>query len=438
MKCQAYELLINWKNSPARKPLVIQGARQVGKTWLMKEFGESEFDSLAYFNFESQKELQNLFKGGLDPDSLLLGLGILRGKPINVTNTLLVLDEIQSCPEAVTSLKYFRELKPELAVIAGGSLLGVAIHAGTSFPVGKVDFLTIYPMDFYEFLQALGQTELLGLLETCNWEMISVFHDRLIAYLKQYYLVGGMPEVVNEFVTSGDISMVQQLQKAILTAYENDFSKHSPINQLPRIRLVWQSLLGQLAKENSKFIYSLLRTGARAKEFELALEWLKNAGLIYQVTRIKKAGIPLSAYAEWSDFKVYLHDVGLLTAMAELAPEIIFKGDALFAEFKGLISEQFVLQQLLASSIQPFYWNPENTTAEVDFVIQKNNEVVPIEVKAGENLKSRSLSVFFEKYPSSNCLRTSILPYKDQGWMRNIPLYGILSWIKNEKQKLPK
>jgi uncharacterized protein len=437
MQRKAYQLLKAWKQNPNRKPLVIQGARQVGKTWLMKEFGTKEFESLAYFNFEANKELHGIFKQGFDPDTILLGLAILWGKPIEIEKTLVVFDEIQACPEAITSLKYFQEGKSRLAILAGGSLLGVAIHQGTSFPVGKVDFLTLYPLDFHEFLLGIGQAELVKLLESKNWEMINVFKDKLASILKHYYFVGGMPEVVNEFARTGDFHAARLLQNNILMAYENDFSKHAPIAQLPRIRMVWHSILGQLAKENSKFIYNILRTGARAKEFEMALEWLKDAGLIQQVTRIKKVGFPLSAYTEWSDFKIYLNDVGLLTAMANLSPEIILKENDLFTEFKGKLSEQFVLQQLISEQIQGYYWNPENTSAEVDFVIQRENELIPIEVKSGENLKSRSLHVYFEKYQPSTCLRTSILPYKDQGWMRNIPLYGILGWIKNEK-KLPK
>jgi hypothetical protein len=431
MQRKAYELLKAWKQNPNRKPLVIQGARQVGKTWLMKEFGTKEFESLAYFNFESNKELHSIFKQGFDPDTILLGLGILWGRPIEMETTLVVFDEIQACPEAITSLKYFQEGKPRLAILAGGSLVGVAIHQGTSFPVGKVDFLTIYPMDFHEFLLGIGQYELVKLLESKNWEMINVFKDKLVLFLKQYYFVGGMPEVVSEFAKTRDFHTIRLLQNAILTAYENDFSKHAPISQLPRIRMVWHSILGQLAKENSKFIYNILRSGARAKEFEIALEWLKDAGLIHQVTRIKKVGFPLSAYSEWSDFKVYLSDVGLLTAMANLSPEIILRDNDFFTEFKGILSEQFVVQQLISEQIHSYYWNPENTTAEVDFVIQHVNELIPIEVKSGENLKSRSLHVYFEKYHPATCLRTSVLPYKDQGWMRNIPLYGLLAWLKN-------
>ena len=430
MRRYAYSQLLQWKNQQGRKPLIIQGARQVGKTWLMKEFGRQEYTRTAYFNFETTRELQAIFSNGFDTKQILSGLNILAGYQINPTDTLIILDKIQACPNAITSLKYFQENNPEYAIIAAGSLLGVAIHHGISFPVGKVDFLTLHPLDFPEFLDAIGKTLLNEAIAANDTKRIEPFSDQLIDLLKQYYFVGGMPEVVRSFAEKQDYHEVRNLQRNILLAYENDFSKHAPLTQLPRIRMVWQSIVGQLAKENSKFIYSVLRTGARAKEFETAIDWLKDAGLIHKVTRVTKAGLPIRAYADWPDFKIYLPDVGLMCAMGELTPDILLKAHDLFVEFKGTISEQFVLQQLVSQGYQPFYWTPENGKAEVDFLIQKDNQIVPIEVKAAENLKSRSLRVYFDTFHPQTCIRTSLSGFKKQEWMHNIPLYFIHQWLR--------
>lgn len=430
MNRSALEALKNWKEMPNRKPLIIQGARQVGKTWLMKTFGSQHFSKVAYFNFETTTALHSLFEQVLAVKQIVAGLSILAGFSMEEENTLIIFDEIQACPKAITSLKYFYEEKPDFYLMAAGSLLGVAIHDGVSFPVGKVDFLMLRPLNFHEFLQAMGKQELLGLIESENHELLKVFDAELKGLLKQYFFIGGMPEVVKLFAETGDYKVVRRAQENIILAYENDFSKHAPSSQLPRIRMVWQSVTGQLAKENSKFIYSLLRQGARAKEFELALEWLKDSGLIHKVTRLSKAGFPLTAYADWADFKVYLHDVGLLCAMGKLSPEILLKGNDLFTEFKGSLAEQFVLQQLTSASRQAFYWNPENTHSEVDFVIQVHNEIIPIEVKASENVRSKSLAVFHEKYKPATCIRTSLLGYRKQDWLTNVPLYGLLAWAE--------
>ncbi len=425
----AYQYLVAWKNRPDRKPLVIQGARQVGKTWLMKEFGRREYHQTAYFNFESTRELHSIFKMGFDIDRILNALKILSGTTIEPKNTLIIFDEIQSCPEAITCLKYFQENHPEYSIFAAGSLLAVAIHQGASFPVGKVEFMTLHPLNFHEFLGAMGKVELLRTLQSGDPLLIEIFHSQYVELLRQYYFLGGMPEVVKEFAENQDYYQARSIQQNIVTAYENDFSKHAPVSQLPRIRMIWQSIVGQLAKENSKFVYNILRTGARAKDFELAIEWLKDAGLIHKATRITKAGIPINAYADFSDFKIYLNDVGLLCAMGGLTPEILLKGNDLFVEFKGTISEQFVLQQLVCQNYQGYYWNPENAKSEVDFVIQKSNLVIPIEVKSATNVKSRSLSVYYEKYQPKICIRTSLAGYQKQEWMENIPLYGFLHWL---------
>ncbi|MEO0007440.1 MAG: hypothetical protein RJA20_1636, partial [Bacteroidota bacterium] len=312
------------------------------------------------------------------------------------------------------------------------SLLGVAIHQGVSFPVGKVDFMTLHPLNFHEFLTAMGETELCRILQGDDTDLIDLFAGKYIELLKQYYFTGGMPEVVSGFVASQDYRRARSVQESILMAYENDFSKHAPVAQLPRIRLVWQSVTGQLARENSKFIYSVLRTGARAKEFELAIEWLKDAGLIHKVTRISKPGLPLSAYADWSDFKIYLNDVGLLGALGGVPPESLLQGDKLFTEFKGTITEQFVLQQLVSQRQAAFYWTPDTGISEVDFVIQRNGAVVPVEVKAAENVRSRSLRVYYDKYSPEVCIRTSLAAHIYQDWMRNVPLYGFLRWLQKQ------
>lgn len=432
MKRELYQKLVKWKKSKSRKPLILQGARQVGKTWLMKDFGQNEFDETAYFNFESNKDLGEIFKRDLDPERIIKALEIINGKKINTRTTLIIFDEIQSCPQAITSLKYFYEFNPGLFIVAGGSLLGVAIHQGISFPVGKVTFLELHPMGFSEFLIAVNENALLDGLEEEDKTLTQSFENRLTNLLKIYLFVGGMPEVVKAYAVNNDFMEVRNLQKNILQAYENDFSKHAPASQLPRIRLVWQTIVGQLAKENSKFIYSIMRSGARAKEFELAIEWLKDAGLIRKVTRITKPGLPLSTYASWQDFKIYLNDTGLLCAMAGLSPELILKGNSLFHEFKGILTEQYILQTLTLYGYPGFYWNPENAQAEVDFVITKDNAVVPIEVKSAENVKSRSLRVYYDKYKPKKCIRTSLSSYKEQEWMTNIPLYSFSQWLTHK------
>jgi hypothetical protein len=435
MKREAYQRLLDWKKKSGRKPLILQGARQVGKTWLMKSFGENEFRQTAYFNFESTKALHQIFTQGYHIPTILSSLNIIAGFQIDPSDTLIIFDEIQACPDAITALKYFQENNPEYFIFAAGSLLGVAIHQGVSYPVGKVDMLQLHPMNFAEFLSAMGKDDLWNALEQQDMSVVKIFHEEYIWLLKQYLFTGGMPEVVNAFKTNRDYRQVQELQLQIINAYENDFSKHAPLPQLPRIRMIWQSIVGQLAKEHSKFMYSLLRTGARAKDFELAIEWLKDAGFIHKVTRVRKPGLPISAYADWSDFKIYLNDVGLMTAMAGIIPNTILNGNALFIEFKGILAEQFVLQQLVSRSMQPFYWAPDNATSELDFLIQKDHHIVPVEVKSAENVKSRSLKVYYDRYQPPWCIRTSLAGYQTQSWMKNIPLYGFLTWISSPTSK---
>lgn len=426
MKRAAYQNLLDWKNNPARKPLIIQGARQVGKTFLMKHFGENEFEQVAYFNFESQPLLCNLFAEELSPRKILQGLELLSNQTIEPKNTLIIFDEIQACKNAITSLKYFQEDDTSYFIVAAGSLLGVAIHQGVSFPVGKVSFLNLYPFNFLEFLEAMGKQKWGDLILEQQHDLIAKLATELEALLKDYIVIGGMPAVVMQFAATGKYQACRNTQLEILQAYENDFSKHAPIQQLPRIRQVWQSIVSQLAKENSKFIYSVLRKGARAKDFELAIEWLSDAGLIQIVSRVKKPGLPLKSYASWEDFKIYLNDTGLLGAMAQLSTDVVLKDHELFTEFKGILTEQYVLQQLISMGHDGYYWHPENATAEVDFLITHNDEIIPVEVKAARNVKSKSLSVYHAQYPTAKAIRLSLLPYKEQSYMTNIPLYSFV------------
>ncbi|MBP6184264.1 MAG: ATP-binding protein [Saprospiraceae bacterium] len=423
MQRLAYKELVDWKRRPNHKPLIIRGARQVGKTWLMKAFGSREYEQIAYINLESSKTMHALFELDFDLHRLIRGLQIETGVLIQPDTTLIVLDEIQECPAALTALKYFQENAPSFDIIAAGSLLGVAMHQVVSFPVGKVEFLDLYPLTFHEYLVASANEPLLQMMKDSDWEMVTAFKQKLIELLRQYYFIGGMPEAVNHFIQTNDYHGVRVIQQRLLDAYEQDFSKHAPYDQLPRIRMVWQSIISQLAKENSKFIYSALRQGARAKDFELALAWLADAGLIHKVTRISKPSLPLAAYEDINDFKIYLFDVGLLAAMGKLDPSVILKENDLFIEFKGTLSEQYVLQQIVANHITPHYWTVEKSKAEVDFVIQLKNAVIPVEVKAAENLRSKSLRVFYDTFNPSRVVRTSLSDFKTQDWMTNIPLY---------------
>jgi predicted AAA+ superfamily ATPase len=430
MQRKIFHQLATWKARKNRKPLIVQGARQVGKTWLMNAFGEQQFEQKAYFNFETQAELSVLFQHNLRPNELLKGLSVFCGFAIEPTRCLIIFDEIQACPEALTALKYFQEELPDSYVLAAGSLLGVAMHKGASFPVGKVEFLKLYPLDFHEFLSACKQDALVQLLETGSVDLLRAFEPTLLHYLREYFFTGGMPEVVKHYVVGAHPNELRKIQVEILNAYENDFSKHAPVAQVPRLRLIWNSLVSQLAKENSKFIYNILRSGARAKDFELAIEWLKDAGLVHKVNRVTKSGMPLSAYASQSDFKLFFLDTGLLAAMAKITKESLVAGSDKLTEFKGVLAEQFVLQQLVANEVQPFYWHPENAQAEVDFVVQTADDCIPIEVKSGNSLHAKSLYVYQQKYAPTKCLRASMGFYRQNDWLHDIPLYGIISELK--------
>jgi hypothetical protein len=430
MKRQAIEKLYEWKNSAGRKPLIIRGARQVGKTWLMKEFGRLAFKNIVYINFDSNSDIAQLFAGNLDIPRLISGLEIFSRNKIVPQETLLIFDEVQEAPRALTSLKYFCEEAPEYAIVAAGSLLGVAMHQGTSFPVGKVNFLDLYPMSFTEFLNATGNEPLTELLQKGDWQLITGLKDRFIDLLRLYYYIGGMPEAVQCYLDEKDVFKVREVQKRILDAYEQDFSKHAPANVVARIRMVWQSIPSQLARENRNFVYGSLRKGARAKDFELAIQWLKDCGLIDQVIRLAKPAIPLPAYAD-SGFKMFLLDVGLLGTMSSLDAQSLLKGNELFSEFKGALTEQYVAQQLRSESgLTPFYWSAERATAEVDFLFQQGMELYPLEVKAEENLKAKSLKVYFDKFQPRLAIRSSMSDYRREDWLLNLPLYGLSRLIQ--------
>jgi len=392
----------------------------------MKELGKREYKKVAYINFESNAALKNMFTENFNIQRIILILEIETKIKINAENTLIIFDEIQEAPGALTSLKYFQEDAPEYHVIAAGSLLGVALSQNGSFPVGKVDFLDLYPLTFVEFLEALNELPLVDLLKKRDWSLITQFKSRYIERLKQYYYIGGMPEVVYSFSQHTNFEEVRNIQRRILIAYEQDFSKHAPIQIVPRIRMLWNSIPAQLAKDNRKFIYGLIRQGARAKDYELAMSWLIDCGLIHKVNNVTKPSMPLKAYEDMGAFKLYLIDVGLLSAMADLDVRSLLTGNDLFEEFKGALTEQYVLQQLVAlKGVSTYYWSPENARAEVDFILQTKGKIIPLEVKAAENLHAKSLRVYYQRYEPEIALRTSLSDYRKEKWMTNWPLYAI-------------
>ncbi len=417
--------LYAWKESDDRKPLIMQGARQVGKTWLMKEFAREAYARCAYVNFEENEMVRGIFAHDFETERVTKAIQWATGVEVD-EGTLLVLDEIQEAERGVTALKYFREKAPHLHVMAAGSLLGVAMHRNDSFPVGKVDFLTLHPLTFFEFLNAVGECRMVETLRARDWESATMFRARFEERLRQYYYVGGMPAAVAAFVEKGDLQRVRDLQNGILESYERDFSKHAPAAEVPRIRMVWRSVPSQLAKENRKFVYGAVREGSRAKDFELSLEWLRDAGLIHRVSRCKSGQLPLAAYEDFSAFKVYLSDVGLLSAMCGLPPESLLGGNGVLADFKGALTEQYVLQQLMAASgLSVYYWSAENSRGELDFLLQRGTEIIPVEVKAEENLRAKSLRAFVERHPGLHGMRLSMSPYRSQEWLTNYPLYAL-------------
>lgn len=422
----AMENLREWKNRKNRKPLIIEGARQVGKTWLMKEFGRQEYTNTVYINFDSNSRMAELFSADLDITRILRGIEIYTGKKINSEDTLIIFDEVQEVPKALSSLKYFYEDAPEYHVICAGSLLGIALHGGTSFPVGKVEFMKLFPMSFREFLTATGKEQYVELLEQKDHQMITSFKQIYIDALKEYYYVGGMPEAVLSYSQAHDLEDVRNIQNMILAAYEQDFSKHAPVSIVPKIRMVWNSIPSQLAKENRKFIYGLLRKGARAKDYETAIMWLIDCGLIHKVSRITTPNLPLKAYEDLKAFKLYLVDIGLLGALAGLKQSALLDGNDMFVEFKGALTEQYVLQQLVTDpDIGIYYYTNDRGNCEIDFLIDEGDKVIPLEVKAEINLKAKSLKTYREKYSPEVAVRTSMADYKENDGLVDMPLYMI-------------
>ena len=422
----AIEKLYKWKNSKRRKPLIIEGARQVGKTWLMKEFGKQAYADTVYINFDSNSRMADLFSADLDTDRLIMGLELYAGRKINPENTLLIFDEVQEVPRAVASLKYFYENAPQYHIVCAGSLLGIALHQGTSFPVGKVDFLKLYPLSFSEFLMATGNERFAELLKNQDYEMITSFKQTYIDALKHYYFVGGMPEAVQSFAESKDFNEVRAIQKRILAAYEQDFSKHAPNEIVPKIRMLWNSIPSQLARENKKFIYGLVREGGRAREYETAIMWLSDCGLVHKVSRVNAAGIPLKAYEDLKAFKLFIVDVGLLGCMTGLRQRTLLDGDDLFVEFKGALTEQYVCQQLKTiEDLGIYYYTNDRGSCEIDFVVDTGEQIVPIEVKAETNLRAKSLKTYRERFEPELSVRTSMADYKKEDWLLNLPLYAI-------------
>ena len=422
----AIEKLLKWKQSKRRKPLIIEGARQVGKTWLMKEFGKQAYTETIYINFDSNSRMAELFASDLDTDRLIMGLELYAGHKIDPDNSLLIFDEVQEVPRALASLKYFYENTPQYHIVCAGSLLGIALHQGTSFPVGKVDFLKLYPLSFKEFLIATDKERFAELLDKQDFGMITCFKQTYIDSLKQYYFIGGMPEAVQSFAENKDFNEVREIQKHILAAYEQDFSKHAPNEIVPRLRRVWNSIPSQLAKENKKFIYGLVRDGARAKDYETAIMWLSDCGLVHKISRVNAAGIPLRANEDLKALKLFVVDVGLLGCMAGLRQRTLLDGNALFVEFKGALTEQYVCQQLKTiEDLEVYYYTNDRGSCEVDFVVDTGEQIVPVEVKAEVNLRAKSLKTYQEKFSPEVSIRTSMSDYKKEEWLVNLPLYAI-------------
>lgn len=428
MERSIYSSLKKWKESPTRKPLILQGARQVGKTYILKEFGAREYSEVVYINCDDNNDMQNMFVD-YDVDRIIRSLSAISGVSIKPSTTLLILDEIQEVERGLASLKYFCEKAPECHVAVAGSLLGITLHEGTSFPVGKVDMLYMYPMDFEEFLLAMGKEQLVELLRNNSWEALTPLRGMLTELLRQYYFVGGMPEAVKTYVERGDIWEVRSIHSKIIDAYRNDMSKHVPKQQVQRINMVWNSIPSQLARDNKKFIYGALRKGARANDFEIAIQWLVDSGLVHKVHRISKPVVPLKFYEDMASFKLFLLDCGLLGALSETPPEQILIGDNVFEEYKGAFTENYVLQQLKSlPRTFVYYYSNDNSTLEIDFVVQHEAHVIPIEVKAEENLRAKSLRQFVTDNSGLHGVRFSMSDYREQDWLTNVPLWAV-RWV---------
>ena len=427
MKRGLYGRLVEWKDSPRRKPLLLRGARQTGKTWLLREFGKREFERVAYFDFEKDPRLDTLFQADLDPLRIVADLRVHSGAEISPGRDLLVFDEIQASDRALTSLKYFQEIAPQFCIAAAGSLLGIRMARPGSFPVGKVNFLDLAPMSFLEFLRAVGRSRLADLLgsRTAFDPLPGAFHSDLVGLLREYYYVGGMPEAVKTFADFRDPAATREIQRDILDSYLLDFAKHAPAPDIPKLSLIWDSIPRHLAKETRKFMFSAVRKGARAREFENALHWLRDAGLVNFCHAVSTARAPLGHYADRSCFKVYPLDVGLLGAMVRTPARFLLEADALFTEYRGALTESYVAQQLVfAEQRDLFYWRSKGGTAELDFLLELEGEVVPVEVKAGLSRRSRSLRSYDQQFSPDRMVRTNLLNLKKDGKIANIPLYA--------------
>lgn len=424
MKRIVYHKLIQWKSSSARKPLILNGARQVGKTYILKEFGKNEYAKMVYFSLDRDLEVRSVFQKKTNVQNILLSLSAISGVHITPDDTLIFLDEIQECPEALSALKYFCEEANDYHVVVAGSLLGVSLHENASFPVGKVDMLRIYPMNFEEWLYALGKETMAELLHSHDYETISTLSESYKELLRQYYYVGGMPEAIKTFVEGKGLNEVRRIQNQILFDYQRDFSKHAPSIQVPRINMVWNSIPSQLARENKKFLYGAMKKGARASEFEIAIQWLIDSGLVYKVNRVNEVKMPLKFYEDINAFKLFMLDIGLMGAMVDAPADAIIVGNNIFSEYKGAFTELYVHNELVCGGHLLYYHSVDNSSIELDFVMQSGTSVVPIEVKAEVNVKSKSLRTFVSNNPELKGLRLSMKDYIDQGWMTNYPLYA--------------
>ncbi len=426
MERSIYKKLIEWKNKEGRRPLILNGARQVGKTYILQAFGKNEYKKLAFLSLDRNKKAVEVFEKGGSTTDMLIALSAISQTDITPNDTLVVLDEIQDCPKALEALKFFCEDVPDVHIIVAGSLLGLSLHSGVSYPVGKVEELRLYPMNFIEFLDAMDKPQLVKILKDGNWNVINLLESEFISLLRQYYYVGGMPAAVLAYVQQKGLQEVRSIQKQIIQDYRRDFSKHAPEREVPRINMVWDSIPAQLAKENKKFIYGAVKKSARAADFELAIQWLIDAGLTYKVQRVNAPRLPFKFYEDLNAFKLFMLDVGLMGAMAETSAESMLVGESIFSEYKGAFTELFVFTQLKSQDISLYYHAVENSTIEIDFLAQWHDRVVPIEVKAEVNVKSKSLHTFITNNPELKGLRFSMLPYKDQDWMINVPLYASL------------
>ncbi|MBO4491647.1 MAG: ATP-binding protein [Lentisphaeria bacterium] len=446
MERYAMSKLLAWKNSPHRKPLLLLGARQVGKTWLLNDFGNRHFKKVANIRFDRNSVMRETFSRDYDIPRLLSALQLEAGFKITPEDTLIIFDEIQTCPAALTSLKYFCEDAPEYAIAAAGSLLGVAEHQGTGFPVGKVNRIYLYPMTFTEFLTATGHGQFAELIAADDWDMLGTFHEKLSDLLKYYYFIGGMPEAVASYVEFHDFQQVRRIQQQLLSDYSDDFEKHVSKSTAAKIRMIWESIPNQLAKENKKFVYSDVKKSLRSRDLEEAMQWLLAAGMIYHIHNVSKPAFPLNAYREENAFKAFFLDIGLLAAKSNLNARTILEGNAVFQEFKGALAEQYVLQQIVAESGSvPYYWSEKSPTREVDFVIEHEENIIPLEVKAERNLQAKSLKFYCRKYHPAKAVRTSMSKFfrqtivdpggKQDGYtLIDLPLFAV-SRLASECEK---